>query len=199
VQEQNTYVVVVPPGTETVNLLINDAGFAQEVSLVSDDTVSGDNIALLAKKGLTKAVNLSQTFQLAEHTSIALTGANGQPTDTFIRQVTVGTAQRHFFLDGSNPRDPANCFLVITADYNYLGQTQLSALDPAEISFTAGGKTYRARDLNPDPNIALLGFEVPTAVKTGTFTIGGSLAKVSTTGVQYQSVLDTRQIQLKLS
>lgn len=195
---QDTYVAVVPPGTSDVNLLIDVEGVQQAVSLLGDDSVAAGNITLLAKPGLTKPTTINQSFRLAEQTSVALTGPNGLPTNTFYRNVKVGIAQRHYFLNGSTPTRASNCFLVVTTAYSYDGQTTLSAFDPSEITFVIKQKTYHARDLDPDPNVSLLGFEIPAAAKSGTLMIGGTMAKVSTTGVAYQSTLQTRAIKIAL-
>jgi hypothetical protein len=196
--KDDTYVVVVPPGTDEVSLVIDADDIAQSLSLLDEDS-DGDNIALLAAKGLTDAVPIHQSFRLPERTSIQLTGPDGQLTDTFFRTVNVGEAQRHFFFNGATPQNPADCFLVITVAYTYDGQQQQSAFDPAEVTFVANGTTYKARDLDPSEDRALLGFEVPTSLKKGVFTLGGVVSKVSTTGVPYDTTLATKQIKVTLA
>lgn len=190
---QDTYVAVVPPGTDAVTLSVVADGFDQSLSLL-DQEAAGNNIELLAVKGRTTTVPIRKSFQLGERTSIQLTGSDGLPTDTFFRTVTIGDAERHFFLDGETPSSPENMFLVVTVAYTYPGQQQQSAFAASEATFVLrSGRVIAGRDLDPDPGKALLGFEVPAGIKGGTFVLGGTTDKVSTTGVQYTSTLQTHE------
>ncbi len=194
----STYVVVVPPGTDDVTLEIDADGFPQYLSLLSDG--KGQNITLLGKQGLLEPVSIQQRFRLAERTSTPLTGPDGLPTDTFFRTVSVGAAQRHFFLDQAVPGAPENAFLVVSVAYTYDGQTQSSAFDPTELRFVLdGGRSIAARDLDPDPSIVTIGFEIPAAAKGGNLVFGGVFPKRSTTDVEYTATLETRKVKIDLS
>lgn len=197
-EAQSTYVVVVPPGTNTIDLQIEADGFPQSLSLLDDSL--GQNITLFAKEKQTEPVQIQQRFRLAERTSTPLTGPDGLPTDTFFRTVSVGTAQRHFFLDDKVPTAPENAFLIVTAAFTYDGQTQPSALDPAELTFVLpNGRVIPATDMDPDPAVVTLGFEIPAGIKQGTLTFGGDFQKQSTTGVAYTSTLETKKIKVDFS
>lgn len=193
----STYVVVVPPGTNDVRLQIDADGFPQYLSLLGDGT--GQNITLLAREGLLEPITIQQRVRLAERTSTPLTGPDGLPTDLFYRTASVGAAQRHFFVGSNVPSSPDNAFLVVTVAYTYDGQTQSSAFDPSELRFVLdGGRTVPARDLDPDPSIVTIGFEIPAGAKGGKLTFGGEFVKTSTTGVEYTSTLQTRRIAVDL-
>lgn len=195
---QSTYVVVVPPGTSDVTLEINADDFPQSLSLLGDG--EGQNITLLADEDNLDPVKIEQRFQLAERTSTPLTGPDGLPTDTFFRTVSLGVAQRHFFLGEEVPNNPDEAFLVITMAYSYAGQTQASAFDPAEVTFVLpGGRVVEPRDLDPDPNMVSLGFEIPAKSAGGTLTFGGVLNKTSTTGVAYTTTLESKKIKVDLT
>ncbi|WP_354438073.1 hypothetical protein [Marmoricola sp. OAE513] len=195
---QNTYVVVVPPGTDEVDLVVDADEFSQSVSLL-DGELGADNILLFGKRGLTKPIDVRQSFRIGERTSTPLLGPDGQPTDTFFRTVNVGDVQRQFFLDDQTPSDPARTFLTLSIAYTYDGQQQASAFDPSEIKFVLGdGRTFPAKDLDPSPEKALLGFEIPAKAKRGTIVIGGTFEKTSTTGVAYSSTLGTKEIEVDL-
>lgn len=195
---QSTYVVVVPPGTSSVDLEIDADGFPQSLSLLDDS--DGQNIALLAKPDQLKPVVIQQRFRLGEQTSVQLTGPDGLPTDTFVRTVSVGTAQRHFFYRDLVPSAPQNAFLVVTAAYTYDGQAQTVAFDPAELAFVLpNGRSIRGRDLDPDPNVVTIGFEIPATAKQGNLTFGGEFSRRSTTNVEYTSTLETRRIKIDFS
>lgn len=194
----STYVVVIPPGTDDVTLEIDADGFGQSLSLLDDG--KGQNITLLAKQGQLEPVLIQQRFRLAERTSTPLTGPDGLPTDTFYRSVSVGTAQRHYFLADLVPSAPQNAFLVVTAAYTYDGQTQSVAFDPAEIAFVLpGGRSIPARDLDPAPDVVTIGFEIPASAKGGNLTFGGEFARRSTTNVEYTAALEMHRIKVDLS
>lgn len=195
---QSTYVVVVPPGTGEVSLEIDADGYPQSLSLLDDG--KGQNITLLSQQDQLKPVQIQERFRLGERTSTPLTGPDGLPTDTFFRTVSVGSAQRHFFYGDLVPSAPQNAFLIVTAAYTYDGQTQSVAFDPAEIAFVLpGGRSIPARDLDPDPNIVTLGFEIPAAAKGGNLTFGGEFARKSTTNVEYTATLAMHRIKVDLS
>jgi hypothetical protein len=193
----STYVVVLPPGTELVSLDIGADGFDQSLSL-RDDTVGDGNIALLAEKGRTARTVLNQRFTIGERTSIPLQDAAGQVSDTFTREVTVEYYERRFFFDGVIPSGPDKTFLIVNTYYNYAGQTQ-NYVPLDEVTFVdKRGRTYTARDVDPDDAVALIGFEIPADVQSGSFRIGGSRTKTSTNGQSYTSTLGEHAVPLKL-
>jgi hypothetical protein len=194
----DTFVVVVPPGAEEVDLVIDADGYAQSVSLVDGDAAT-DNIALLAERDSETRVSLGQTFRLGERTSIALDDGAGGRTDLFEREVGVEYAQRRFFLDGAVPSSPRKAFLVVNAYYSYAGRTGKVILAPGEVAFVDGdGTRYEARDLDPAEDRGLLGFEVPATLGSGTLVIGGTTDKVSSTGVPYVSALQEQRVAINL-
>lgn len=195
VEDHDTYVVVVPPGTNRVDLEIDADGFAQSLSLLDDG--EGQNIVLLAEKDQLEPVSIQQRFRLAERTSTPLTGPDGMPTDTFYRTVSVGSAKRGFFVGDAVPSAPVNAFVIVTAAFSYDGQPQTSAFDPAELTFVlANGRRIPATDLDPAPEVVTLGFEVPASADGGTLVFGGEFAKTSTTNVSYTATLAKRRIKI---
>lgn len=194
----DTFVVVVPPGTDTVDLEVHADGYSQSVSLL-DDTPGADNITLLAERGAERRVPMSRTFSVAEHTSIPLDDGAGGSTDTFERSVTVAYAQLDFFLDGTTPSKPSNAFLVVNAYYSVTGRVGSYVFTAGEATFVdENGRRYDARDLDPSPDKGLLGFEVPASVRSGTLVIGGTTDKVTTNGLPYQSTLAEQRVPIDL-
>jgi len=194
----DTFVLVVPPGTDTVELVVDADGFRQSISL-TDGKASADNIALLARRDTERRVPLDQSFSVAEHTSITLDDGAGGRTDVFTREVGVEYAQLRFFLHGEVPSGPDKAFLVVNAYYSYAGRAGRYVLTTGEAAFVdADGARYEARDLDPAPDKGLLGFEVPATVRSGTLEVGGTTDKVSTTGVPYVSSIESRQVPISL-
>jgi hypothetical protein len=193
-----TFVVVVPPGSADVDLVVEADGYTQSVSLVGGEYGSG-NIALLAAPGREHKVPLGRTFRLVERTSIALDDGAGGRTDQFERDVRVDYAQLRFFLLGAAPSSPRNAFLVVNAYYSYAGRTATFVLGPGEVAFVdADGNRFEPRDLDPSPDKGLLGFEVPATVRSGTLVIGGTADRVSTTGVPYRSTVQEQRLPIDL-
>lgn len=195
----DTFVVVVPPGTETVDLTIDADGYTQSVSLV-EEVLGEDNIVLLQARERDLKVELDRAFRLGERTSVQLQDANGRLTDTFIRDVRVESVERHFFLDGKTPSSPGKTFLVVTASYAYVGQTQRYVLPSTEVALVAkNGARYAATDLDPAADVAVIGFEVPAALRAVSIVIGGTTNElVSTNNVPYTSRLGVQRIPVKL-
>ncbi|WP_148046066.1 hypothetical protein [Nocardioides marmoriginsengisoli] len=193
----DTFVVVLPPGTQDVRLDMDADGFDQSLSLL-DDSAGEGNIALLAQKDQTERVPLNRTFRVIERTSVPLQNASGQVSDTFTRDVTVEFQQRRFFLDGLAPSSPRRVFLIVNAYYSYAGQTQ-KYVPVDEVTFVdKKGRSYPGRDLDPDASVALVGFEIPADVRAGVFRMGGSRTKVSTNGQSYTSTLGDAEIPITL-
>jgi hypothetical protein len=194
----DTFVAVLPPGASDVELTIDSDGFRQSESLL-ENFPAESNILTLATRNSEKQLLLNQTFQLTEHTSIPLQDATGQVADVMLRNFTVAYVQRRFFFDGATPSTPRQVFLIVNVYYSYPGQTQQYVpLDEVHL-VDQNGIRYQARDLDPDPSVALLGFQVPADLRTATVVIGGVTPKTSTTGQSYTSTLEVKKIPLSLS
>jgi hypothetical protein len=194
----SSFILAVPPGTTTVELGFDDAGFAQSESLL-DDSSGAKNIALLSRKDPEQKIPIGMKYQLLEQTSIPLTDSAGQPVTQFTREAVVDSAQLHFFLNGSTPSATDKAFLAINTFYSYQGSTTDYAFDPADLTFIApNGVKYPGQDLDPSASVASLGFEIPASTKSGTLVIGGVTQKQSSTGVPYTSTMQELRQPIKL-
>lgn len=194
----DTFVVVVPPGSSTVDLVVDADGYRQSVSLVDGEPGAG-NIVLLSRKGQEKRVAIGRTYHLVEHTSVALDDGSGGRADTFQREIGVVDAQLTFFQQGETPSRPDHAFLVVNAWSSYAGSATRAILGPGEVVFVDDdGHRYEPLDLDPTPEHGLLGFEVPATLRSGTLMIGGVDDKVSTTGVPYVSTLQEVDVPISL-
>lgn len=194
----NTFVVVVGPGVEDVAVTIDADGFGQSVSLFND-SVGQNNILLLGQPGREKQLALNKALRLTEHTSIGLQSSTGTVANTFERDFTVEYAERRFFFNGAVPSGPRKAFLVVNTYFSYPGQTQRYVpLD--EVTFVdRNGIRYAGRDVDPDPAVALLGFEIPADITGGTLVIGGTTDKTSTNGTPYTSTLAVAKVPITFS
>ncbi len=193
----DTFVAVLPPGTNDVELTIDADGYKQSQSLL-ENLPGESNIKILAQKGLEKQKTLNQTFQLTEHTSIPLQDATGQVSDVMLRDFTVAYLQRRFFFNGATPSNPRQVFLIVNTYYSYPGQTQQYVpLDEVQL-VDQNGIHYKARDLDPNPAVALMGFQIPADLLKVDVVIGGVTQKTSTTGLPYTSTLEVKKVPLTL-
>ncbi len=193
----DTFVVTLAPGSHAVDLSIDADGYPQSMSLL-DDYVDRENIQLLGSKGQTERQAVDKKYEVVERTSVPLQYPDGKLYDTFNRVFTVEYFQRRFFFNGATPSSPARVFLVVNAYYSYAGQTAKYVV-PGETRFVdKRGIRYDARDLDPDESVALIGFEIPADVRSGTFQVGGSTEKASSNGVTYTSTLTDFDVKLDL-
>ncbi len=193
----DTFVVVLPPGTEQVVLSIDADGFRQSLPLAGD--VEPDTIALLADRDRPGRISLGRSFVLEERTSVPLSDGAGGLTDFFRRDVQVAYAERRFFLDGTTPAGPREVFLVVEATYAYQGRAGRYVFAPDDLAFVApDGTRYAARDLDPTEEKVLLGFEIPERLRAGKIVFGGVRERTSSTGVPYTSTLGEWSVPVDL-
>lgn len=194
----DTFVITLAPGPHTVDLRIDADGFVQSVSLLEDE-VDRRNIQLLGARGQTGRNPVNKTYQVVEKTSVPLQSADGRLFDTFNRVFTVEYYQRRFFFNGQTPGGPARVFLIVNAYYTYAGKTQRYVGLNESTFVDERGTVYEARDLDPDEGVALIGYEIPADVRSGTFRVGGSIDRTASNGVQYTATLSEFTVELDLS
>ncbi len=194
----DTFVVTLPPGSHTVDLTIDADGYAQSVSVL-DDYVDTGNIKLLGRPGQTEKQVLNKTFQAVERTSVPLQYPDGKSYDTFNRVFTVEYVQRRFFLNGQTPSATNKVFLLVNTFYSYAGQSQKYVVADEVTFVDERGTVYPARDMDPDEAVALIGFEIPADVLSGTLRVGGSSEKVAANGVSYTATLTGFELDLDLA
>jgi hypothetical protein len=193
----DTFVIALPPGTGSVRLVVDDAGYSQSVSLLDDDPGS-KNVALLAQPDATKRITVDKAYRLTENTDIQFRSADGSLVNQFIRNAVVDYAQRRFFYGDLRPQRPRDAFLVVSASYTYPGRTQRYAFSAAEATFIAkDGTRYAERGTPIAPGSSLLSFEIPASVRSGTLVLGGSTQRTASNGVPYTS--DVTEIRLPLT
>ncbi len=194
----DTFVVVLGPGASEVDLEIEADGYTQAVSLV-DGSAGASNIELLADPDEPQRTELDKTFRMTEQTSVALDDGSGPGHDLYYRDAMLDYAELGFFVNGATPSDPDDAFLAVNAYFSYANKTDKYVFPPNEATFVAkDGTRYQARDLDPSESIALLGFQVPADLRSGTLVLGGVTPKTSTTGLPYTSTLLSVRIPITI-
>jgi hypothetical protein len=176
-----TFVVALPEGTETAELVYRDPvdGFRQSISLTTGRP-TGDNITVLARPRSERTVRIARSFQVVDSVSPAFEGL----TEAELTRIVQVRSAELFFTDARLPlADPGRAYLRVDADFH-------SPVDPVRyrfreelLAFTAtDGTTFEAIDLDPgtgaeDRDVV---FEVPGSLRGGTLTIGGTYSGEAT-------------------
>jgi hypothetical protein len=170
-----TFVVAVPEGTDTAELIYRDPvdGFRQSLSLTTGRP-TGDNITVLARPRSERAVRIGRRFQVVDSVSPFNPGI---PEAVLTRNVEVRSAEL-FFSDARLPlADPGRAYLRVDADFNSPTDSARYRFRKELLAFRgADGTPYEAIDLDPgtDADERDVVFEVPGSLRGGTLTIGGS-------------------------
>jgi len=196
-----SYVVAVPAGATSVDLVGNQGGIVQRLSLLHA-TSAPDNIAVLARQP--RRFKVDETFRLTEHTDRPLDFGDGRRVTSVQRAVTVHDVELGYFIGTRRPSSPAKAFLYVGVTFTYpadrnhpqgIDRRLAKLLDDA-------GKPYPAVDAGP----TTLVFEVPADVGSATLVLGGSYRTAACRADNpdicdepYTVTLDRRRVPLKLS
>ena len=185
----DTYVVVVPPGTDELRLTARTDGFRQSLDLL-EGTEAEDNIAFLESEDRDHAVVVNRTVTVTERTSVPLDDGTGQLRDTFLRDVTVADLDRTFFLGEETPASPRRVFLTVRVTYAYQGTDQHYLMPDDEVALEdAAGNRYLPRPLDTTAAAPRLTVEIPAALQRAELVFSGTAQTSSTTGTPYTSTL----------
>jgi hypothetical protein len=161
-------VISVPEDAETADLVVEDAGVLQRLSLLTGAPDPG-NLQVLARTN--RRVDLNAAQQLT-----GTLGAPGRVSAPFPFTITVnrGTLQWFAGADGAErPADPARALLVLDAGMA-LPDTPASGVPVKYLSLTLpDGTVVRAIDLSDDPVLVLPAFDVPAGFTDGVIGFAG--------------------------
>lgn len=174
-------VLSVPEESEDATLIVTEGALVQSLSLTTGEP-DPDNVAVWQR------ANRNQVLSYAQ----AITIRASQPgfvTEDFPATLVVNQVVLTYFA-GPNldraPSAPGQAFLVLDAGLNIAGQNALG-LDPPYWSTTLpDGTVLAAADLNDDPSLISIAFEVPATFTEGTLTFGGVLTTAS--GLTFDSL-----------
>src|SRR3954468_3624211 len=158
-------VLSVPEDAQTADLVVDDAGLQQRLSLLTGAPAEG-NLQVWARTNRTAEVNASQ--QLAGTLS-----APGRVSAPFPFAVGVGRASLQWSANGKQAAGADRALLVIDVSLA-IPPGGPGAVPVEYLSLTLpDGTVVRAVDLNDDPAFVLPGFDVPAGFTTGTLTFAG--------------------------
>lgn len=189
--DQGTYVVAVPAGTATLDLVMRSGDRPQRLSLLTGEP-GDDNLAVLARPD--RSVDVDERFPLTERNS---TGADYCLSDerlfSVVRNVVIGRASLHFFVDDLEPSSPDRAFLVIDAAFTLdCRPGERFQVFAEELRFRGvDGVTRRARPFEGEVDgVTVRGiFEVPADTPGGTLRLGGTRVLS-----QYTTTLESRAV-----
>jgi hypothetical protein len=158
-------VLSVPESTEAADLVVDDAGIQQRLSLLTGAPGSG-NLQVLARTNRIAEINTAPQLE-------GTLSAPGKISAVFPFTVTVARASLQWSAGGKQPADPGRAFLVLDVALS-VPDTAPGAVPVEYLSLTLpDGSVARAGDLNDDPAMVLPAFEVPAGFTAGTLTFAG--------------------------
>jgi hypothetical protein len=158
-------VLSVPEDAAAADLVVDDAGVQQRLSLLTGAPGTG-NLQVLARSTRVAAINA------APHLEGTLS-APGKVSAVFPFTVTVARASLQWWASGKQPADPTRAFLVLDVSLA-VPDTAPGAVPVEYLSLTLpDGTVLRAGDLNDDPAFVLPAFDVPAGFTAGTLTFAG--------------------------
>jgi hypothetical protein len=158
-------VLSVPENAEAADLVVDDAGVQQRLSLLTGAPADG-NVQVWARTN--RITDLNATQQLEGTLS-----APGRVSAPFTFAVVVGRASLQWSVNGEQAADPGRAWLAV--DTSLAIPPGGSGAVPVEyLSLTLPDETVvRAADLNDDPGLVLPAFDVPAGFTDGTLTFAG--------------------------
>lgn len=180
------YVVAVPKDANPVNLVLNDGGVTQTLSLL-DGKPGPNNIQVLARSN--RSYNGNQTQNVVVNFSSPITDNGSPPLTTVSLPTTLTQASLNYWQpDKTTPNNPSQAFLLTDLGYQDPNQPggPGTLWPPNAVTFTpAGGQPIPAIEVT-NPNDKVLGgtaFVVPANTTSGTITVAGSLPNFANSGV----------------
>jgi hypothetical protein len=173
----SSFVVAVPAGTASVDLVTEADGYPQSLSLLTG-APGARNIAVLARGD--RVAQIDKTFTVTETWSQRIQSGYGAGHNLFDRKVRISTARLSFFVPGRRRPAPGRAYLEVNATYSVTSSGRTINAGPIDfssdmVSFTGpDGTSYPPRFLGErkeGPNVV---FEVPANLTGGTFTVGSS-------------------------
>jgi len=169
-----TVAISVPESTEDVNLVVTEGTLVQRLSVITGEPDPG-NIALWQRENRSQSLTFSQGVNVRA-------SQPGFVTEDFLATLTLSRVVLAYF-SGPNfdraPSAPGQAFLGLEADLNIDGDSGLG-LDPPFWSLTlADGTVLPALDLNDNPDLIQIVFDVPASFTAGTINFGGVVTSAS--------------------
>ncbi len=162
-----TLAISVPESVEEVSLVVTEGPIVQRLSLITGEP-DPDNIALWQRTNRSQSLTFSQSFSVRQ-------SQPGFVTEDFPCTLFVDGVFLTYFA-GPNvdraPSAPSQAFLDLTGVLDIAGDR--GQVDPVFWSLTLpDGTVLPALDLNDEPNLIDIFFEVPASFTEGTINFGG--------------------------
>ncbi len=170
-------VVAVPAGAKTVDLVLNDKGLKQSISLLDGKPGTG-NVQVLARKNrdTARATTAKAVFTFAPSVVFAdnTSGTSENATVTFrLADLSYRNTDQSKAVTASS-----HSKAIMHVSMNYVGAHDKGTFGfpAALLTFTpTGGAPVHARNISPTAGRIFNVFEVPGNVTTGTLTVSGSV------------------------
>ncbi|HEY7047764.1 MAG TPA: hypothetical protein VH373_11130, partial [Jatrophihabitantaceae bacterium] len=193
------YIVAVPTAAKSVDLVLNDAGVKQTVSLLSGKP-GGKNIAVYARSDRTQTLFRSGHFTFRFSQTVVLPNGSEATTQAGNYVATVASLRYSIPSKHATASRTSDALLYIDIGYTVAASPGKDFGFPTNMmTFTpTGGRPIKARNL-ASAGLIYNVFEVPANLTTGTLQIAGAFrSKFTNTGATYTTTL-TAPIKVPVS
>jgi hypothetical protein len=201
-----TYVVAVPEGTNSVDLVLKSDGRQQSISLLTGEPSTG-NLAVLARDK--RFWRPGKTFKTTERVSIDIDYGDGIGRRSVTRTAEVPEYSLQFWADRKNTASSADRALLNVNTYYHYPQDEnpdetVWYWRSDEVSFRDDqGRVYRPVRMPGDEGSTWYSpryyFDVPASVTGGVLRLGGSIDLTGSDGTPYTATTPIRDVPLRLS
>jgi hypothetical protein len=169
--DSDSYVVLAVPSGATASLQLNDAGYAQSLSLPRGEA-GPKNLTVLARRHRVAAVSTTR--------SIPVTFSNGANSVNATFHATAGVAELSFWVpshETSRPTRTTDAMLTMRLTYtDSLNPGSSFGFEPQLLKLKLpDGRIVSARNVASSANKVFNVFQVPATFTTGKIVIGGSV------------------------
>ena len=159
-------VVSVPEDVDTADLVVDDGGVQQRLSLLTG-APGGENLQVLARVNRVADVDRSRQVE-------GTLSASGRVSASFPFSVTVGRASLRWSTAGTAAAGPDRALLVVDVEMAVPDQSP-GAVPVGLLSLRLpDGSVVRATDLAGDPSLVLPAFDVPADLTSAVLRFGGT-------------------------
>jgi hypothetical protein len=195
-------VVAVPTDAKSVDLVVDDEGLTQSISLL-DGKPGKDNVLLFTRSNRDGTTPVSASGVLTFKPKVKFDDGSSGTSET--ARVTVNKVELFYRTPVGEKqvtaRSPRNALMHVSVTYDGAHEHGEYGFPSSMVTFTpSGGKAVRARNLSLDPDNKIYStFEVPADVTSGTLTVSGAINQTYSGGDGHYRFGVKHPISMKIS
>jgi hypothetical protein len=195
-----SYVLAAPTSAHSVDLVLQDGGIRQTISLLTGRPGAG-NITVLARAHRSVTVNKTAPVSLSYSPAVVFGDGTSGSSETI--SLTAHTARLDYSLPqfSAKASKPSDALLYIKMNYtDPHASGGPFGLPPGVLSFTpTGGKAVPARDLDSSSSFFYNVYEVPGNLTSGVVTVSGSFNEKYNDATGSYKVTVSKPVQIPIT